>query len=254
MGIDPSAACNCGARVKSVQNWHQINQGWSDIAYSYVVCPHGNIYEGRGMSWDEFAAKGNGGQWYSVLFLVGGKHVNVETDLYVEDYAGGKWYLTWYEKVPTGAYVTWLKFVRLYADRGLSGPELTYHNATARKSCPGPQLQYYALAGLPEMEQPSDILEDTMQYIIRSEEGPAFWAENGAPVGQDFGFWKDEDSVKVVTVPHEVWQRRLAGYETHKHLAGDIANRVVNAMPPEARADAVALEVVKAIREVWAAP
>lgn len=40
----------CDDRVRQVQRFHQEDRGWNDIAYSWLVCRHGVIYEGRG--WD----------------------------------------------------------------------------------------------------------------------------------------------------------------------------------------------------------
>lgn len=41
---------NCAGRVRGVQNFHLDKRGWSDIAYSFLVCKHGWVFEGRG--WD----------------------------------------------------------------------------------------------------------------------------------------------------------------------------------------------------------
>ena len=40
----------CDDRMRSIQLSHLNNtaEGYSDIAYNYVVCPHGYVYEGRG--------------------------------------------------------------------------------------------------------------------------------------------------------------------------------------------------------------
>jgi hypothetical protein len=72
----------CDDLVRSIQGWHQENNGWSDIAYSFLICPHGSIYEGRGWKWDQFANTPNGTSrdprlepaqdgWYTVCFLSG---------------------------------------------------------------------------------------------------------------------------------------------------------------------------------------
>lgn len=37
----------CPARVRAVQQFHQHQQQWADIAYHVVVCAHGVTYEGR---------------------------------------------------------------------------------------------------------------------------------------------------------------------------------------------------------------
>lgn len=38
----------CDDRVRSIQSYHLDSQGWDDIAYNAVVCPHGYVFEGRG--------------------------------------------------------------------------------------------------------------------------------------------------------------------------------------------------------------
>ena len=38
---------NCAKRVRSIQDFHMDGRGWSDIAYSYLACKHGYVYQGR---------------------------------------------------------------------------------------------------------------------------------------------------------------------------------------------------------------
>lgn len=38
----------CDALVRSIQRFHQVTRGWSDVAYNLMVCEHGYVYEGRG--------------------------------------------------------------------------------------------------------------------------------------------------------------------------------------------------------------
>lgn len=45
---------SCGPRVRQIQSFHMDSRGWADIAYNFVVCPHGTILEGRG--WDRRSA------------------------------------------------------------------------------------------------------------------------------------------------------------------------------------------------------
>lgn len=42
------AHSTCDDRLRTIQNYHMDHQGWVDIAYSFVVCPHGYTFEGRG--------------------------------------------------------------------------------------------------------------------------------------------------------------------------------------------------------------
>lgn len=40
----------CAAKVRGIQAFHMNTRGWADIAYNYVVCPHGYVFEGRGLN------------------------------------------------------------------------------------------------------------------------------------------------------------------------------------------------------------
>lgn len=39
----------CSALVRGIQNFHMDGRGWADIAYNWLICPHGYVYEGRGL-------------------------------------------------------------------------------------------------------------------------------------------------------------------------------------------------------------
>lgn len=38
----------CASLIRGIQNYHMDAKGWSDIAYNFMVCPHGYVFEGRG--------------------------------------------------------------------------------------------------------------------------------------------------------------------------------------------------------------
>ena len=40
----------CAAKVRGIQAFHQDARGWSDIAYNFIVCEHGGVFEGRGVN------------------------------------------------------------------------------------------------------------------------------------------------------------------------------------------------------------
>jgi hypothetical protein len=46
MGSFPHA--ECADKVRGIQRFHMDSRGWADIAYSFVVCPHGSVFRGRG--------------------------------------------------------------------------------------------------------------------------------------------------------------------------------------------------------------
>lgn len=47
MGTFPHSSC--ATKVRAIQNFHMDGRGWTDIAYNELVCPHGVIFEGRGI-------------------------------------------------------------------------------------------------------------------------------------------------------------------------------------------------------------
>lgn len=61
----------CPARVRGIQNFHMDTRGWSDIAYNFIVCKHGAVFEGRGYgirSAGQGTNAGNDG-YHAVCFL-----------------------------------------------------------------------------------------------------------------------------------------------------------------------------------------
>ncbi|MFF4746780.1 N-acetylmuramoyl-L-alanine amidase [Streptomyces sp. NPDC001268] len=72
----------CAAYVRKLQDSHMDGNGWSDIGYSFVVCTHGYVYEGRGLK-RRNSANGNttlNEQDYAVCFLVGSSGLTKPTD------------------------------------------------------------------------------------------------------------------------------------------------------------------------------
>lgn len=39
---------SCAPKVRAIQAYHMDHQGWTDIAYNGLGCPHGYVFEGRG--------------------------------------------------------------------------------------------------------------------------------------------------------------------------------------------------------------
>jgi hypothetical protein len=60
---------DCAARVKGVQRFHQVSRGWNDIAYNYLVCKHGYIFEGRGIETKSAATGADNSHTLAVCFL-----------------------------------------------------------------------------------------------------------------------------------------------------------------------------------------
>lgn len=72
----------CAAYVRKLQDSHMDGNGWSDIGYSFVVCTHGSVFEGRGLT-RRNSANGNttlNEQDYAVCLLVGSSGLTQPTD------------------------------------------------------------------------------------------------------------------------------------------------------------------------------
>lgn len=73
---------SCDDYVRSLQKSHMDGNGWSDIGYSFVVCTHGYVYEGRGLR-RRNSANGNtslNDRDYAICFLVGSSVLKTPTD------------------------------------------------------------------------------------------------------------------------------------------------------------------------------
>jgi hypothetical protein len=49
---------DCAEWVQQIQSHHMDANGWSDIGYNFLVCRHGDVFEGRG--WDAIGAHCSG--------------------------------------------------------------------------------------------------------------------------------------------------------------------------------------------------
>lgn len=62
----------CVTYWKNTRKFHMgPSRGWSDIGYSYGVCPHGYVFEGRGFGYQQAAQPGGNSTWTSCTFMTG---------------------------------------------------------------------------------------------------------------------------------------------------------------------------------------
>ncbi|XP_056426794.1 N-acetylmuramoyl-L-alanine amidase isoform X2 [Hyla sarda] len=70
---EPSRPCvsfqDCSADMRSMQRFHQVDRGWDDIGYSFVVGSDGYLYEGRGWHWVGAHTKGHNFVGYGISFI-----------------------------------------------------------------------------------------------------------------------------------------------------------------------------------------
>lgn len=63
----------CASYVRGIQNFHMNGRGWTDVAYTAIVCPHGYVFECRWIGWRTGANGTNIGNSsaYAVCYLGG---------------------------------------------------------------------------------------------------------------------------------------------------------------------------------------
>jgi hypothetical protein len=133
----PDQHARCAGRVRAIQAAHLAdrNEGWIDIAYTGVVCPHGSVFEGRGAHHQTGA---NGGaslnrDHYAVCAMVGDSGLTEPTEAMLHGLVDA---------------VEWLR-----RDGG-AGPEIKGHRDGYATSCPGGPLYRWVQAGAPRPGAP----------------------------------------------------------------------------------------------------
>lgn len=121
----------CQKFWKNVEYWqteHPKGPGWSDIAYSWGVCPHGIPLMGRGWFKNQFANgkdvvppyNGKDSDYYTVMAFIGW---NPDTG---------------YEEKPTAKMIDGIaRLIDESRDRGYCGLTVLSHNQFKWKRCPG---------------------------------------------------------------------------------------------------------------------
>lgn len=126
----------CDDYVRQIQAQHMDGKGWSDIGYSFVVCTHGYVYEGRGLH-RRNSANGNTSlneQDYAVLLMVGSSGLTKPTDAQLN-----------------GARDA-IEYCR---EKGPAGPWLGGHRDGYATSCPGDTVYAWVKAGAPRPATPA---------------------------------------------------------------------------------------------------
>jgi len=71
-GLAGKAHSACVDYWKRTRTFHTgANRGWVDIGYSFGACPHGYVFEGRGLDRVQAAQPGGNSSWYSVTLMGG---------------------------------------------------------------------------------------------------------------------------------------------------------------------------------------
>lgn len=155
-GVDlgPYDHASCAGRVRSIQNYHMDRNGWSDIAYSFIVCRHGYVYEGR---WANVRTAANGTNAGNARYYAGCILMGPDDELTTEALAG------------------WLEGRAALRKLTGCGPETPPHSALFSTACPGGKFRDANLDdGMPIMVRPNDppapvpINDYTVEAIVAS--------------------------------------------------------------------------------------
>jgi hypothetical protein len=121
---------SCPAYIRRIQAEHMDGNGWSDIGYSYCVCEHGFVFEGRGLA-RRNSANGDvplNEAHYAVCVLLGSSG---STEPTAEQLHGGR------------------DAIEYCQQHGPAGPEIRGHRDGYSTDCPGPVLYAWVQAGAP---------------------------------------------------------------------------------------------------------
>ncbi|RGD62059.1 LysM peptidoglycan-binding domain-containing protein [Kitasatospora xanthocidica] len=122
----------CAGHMRDIQRSH-INdpkEDWIDIAYSFMVCPHGYVFEGRGLG-RRNGANGNpalNGAHYAVCSMVGTSGITSPTDAMLDGL---------------------LDAIEYCRAQGGAGGEVRGHKDGYPTSCPGDELYAWVQRGAP---------------------------------------------------------------------------------------------------------
>ena len=123
LGSSPESECD--DKVRGIQRYHQDTKDWADIAYTSIVCPHGNEYEGRG------TGKGSAANGTTKANL----------DYYAVCALGGP------KDTPSALMLTGIGTAIARCRKAGAGSKVLGHSDLLPTGCPGAALYAYVKAG-----------------------------------------------------------------------------------------------------------
>ena len=167
-------------RIKSIQNYHMDNRGWSDIAYSFLLDPDGNVFEGRGAGVAGGHTRGHNTHSHAICVMGNYNNQSVDDDLLprIAEFVVYGYQRNWWPQDFTGGH------------RDASG------SAT---SCPGVNL-YAELDTISELIKEVTILtseqEAALNYLVAALE-----SDNTDTPPWGAGVWNDYKELWGVFAP-----------------------------------------------------
>ncbi|MGF2208947.1 N-acetylmuramoyl-L-alanine amidase [Streptomyces albidoflavus] len=169
----------CAAYVRQLQAQHMDGNGWSDVGYSFLVCTHGYVYEGRGLS-RRNSANGNTAlneQDYAVLLMVGSSGLTKPTDAQLD-----------------GARDA-IDYCR---DKGGAGSWLGGHRDGYATACPGDAVYAWVKQGAPRPKTTTPEKEKPMSYRD-------VWEQDAAPAPDSSPTKKTNPTWKPISFLREIY-------------------------------------------------
>lgn len=141
-GLAGKSHSACRTYWKNTRAFHVNTRGWLDIGYSFGVCPHGYVLEGRGWQRQQAAQPGGNSTWTSCTFMSGDA-----------------------EK-PTSAQITAFRELRAWLRGKGLGAAVRGHRDFVSTSCPGSILYGMVKNGvLIAGEIPNQEEDDMPEYV-----------------------------------------------------------------------------------------
>lgn len=181
LGLATKAHTACIAYWKRTRVFHMTDpdRRWKDIGYSFGACPHGSVFEGRGLGREQAAQPGGNTTWYSITLMSGPG------------------------EQPTSAQVEAVRQLRAWLiGKGLGG-QVRGHRDFVSTTCPGDRAYALVRNGV-FSEAPNQQEED----VTRDEIYEAAWERDRMPVPYgrpDNPTWKPVS----VLVDHGVQLRKI---------------------------------------------
>jgi hypothetical protein len=194
----------CAAYVRQIQAQHMDGNGWSDIGYSFLVCTHGYVYEGRGLR-RRNSANGSttlNNQDYAVLLMVGSSGLTR----------------------PTTAQLHGARDAIDYCrSEGPAGTWLGGHRDGYATTCPGDPIYAWAKTGAP---RPTESEEDDMP--LNDDDKRWIASTIKAEVGRAAAAWKNED-----IDPRDIYQIQRDAANYAKQAAEQTKGLELGGVTPE---------------------
>lgn len=170
----------CPAYVRHLQASHMDGNGWSDIGYSFVVCEHGYVFEGRGLN-RRNSANGDvplNEAHYAVCGLVGSLG----------------------STEPTPEQLQGLRDAIEYCQqRGPAGPEIKGHRDGYQTDCPGGPLYAWVQAGAPRPTSEEETMPLTDDDLARIGATVSTAIENvKSDLSFDSQYWNNQAVIRAL--------------------------------------------------------